>query len=518
MRSILMALGLVALLAGPSRAAAPSAPFLGSLHDHTADGGDDGKGSVADALRAARAAGFQFFGISPHNHMVSREHYASFAKQMRAAEEPGTFVPLAAFEWGAISKGGHVGVIGAEELITAEATDWNGFWGKAQSDRGEPFLVLNHPIWGRRYGGPPDEAKIARAPLMEVLGGPGEYEGADFAGRCEFSHREYALSLNAGWRCGVAYGEDNHTARWGRVNRTRMGVYADKLERAALAAAFRARRTFVTEDPAMRVWVESGAVPMGGEAATGGGPFTVTVEHASEAVAEVAVYVDPDGPGGRVADELERHAGGSFTTTVKASAAGACAFVVARDASGDLAWSSPIWFGRPTTVVPGVETVEKIDLNFAAPADLDRVQGFGRGTVKQIMTARRNGTIFRTVDELATVIPRELVDRVQAHVKVSSPEETVDALLEGLSGERSLVVTGARATSAHYQRERAEELLAIQLVALVKKGEAERARAVLALLDEGRAGLPEAKKNVWKRLNKRALEEGVAEKVAALAS
>lgn len=516
MRTILLALGLAASLAARVPAAPPPAVYFGSLHDHTAEGGDDGKGSLAEALAAARAAGFQFFGVSPHNHMISREHFARFCEAVRSAEVPGQFLPLAAFEWGAISKGGHVGVVGADELITAQPTDWDGFWQSAKADKGDPMLVLNHPVWGRRYGGPPDEERIRRAPLMEVLGGPGEYEGPDLAGRCEFSHREYALSLNAGWRCGVAYGEDNHTGTWGRVNRTRMGVYAASLSREALMQAFRARRTFVTEDPGMRVWIECGAVPMGGEAPLDSAPLSVFVVHASEAITDVAVYVDPDGPGGRVADEVERSSSGTFTVTVKPVAAGACAFVVARDASKDLAWSSPIWFGRPTAVRPAVDVIERIDLNFASPADLDRVQGFGRGTVKQIMTARRSGTIFHTVDELATVLPRELVDRVAAQVKISTPEETVSALYEGLSSERSLVVTGARANSAHYQRERAETLLAWQLLELAQAGHTDHAKSVLASLEGTRAGLSESVRNVWRIAKKLALDSGRAAAVAAL--
>lgn len=515
MRPVSLLLTLALALAASAPAAAQRAAYFGSLHDHTADGGDDGRGSVADALAAAKANGFHFFGISPHNHMISREHFARFRQQVAAADEPGTFVPFAGFEWGAISKGGHVGVVGSHELITAEATDWDGFWSSAEKDAGDPLLILNHPVWGRSYGGRASPERVPRARLMEVLGGPGEYEGEDFAGRCEFSHREWALSLNAGWRCGVAYGEDNHTAKWGRVNRTRMGVWADRLERAALWEGLRARRTFVTEDPRMTVWIQSGATPMGGDAAAGPAPLAVTVTHAGEAVTDVAVYLDPDGPGGRVADEVERQHTGAFETKLAPAAPGAYAFVVARDASGDLAWSSPIWFGHG--VAPAADgRPEVVDLNFASAADLDHVQGFGRGTVKKLMEARRAGTIFRTVADLASVLPRELVDRVAKQVRVSTPEETFAALLDGLGGEDSLVVTGARATAAHYQKERAERLLAMQVAELIKAGERARAKAVLGLLGEGRAGLAQSHKAVWQMLRKAALDEGFGPALAEL--
>src|SRR5688572_10357220 len=94
------------ILAAPVAAQDGLVPYLGTLHDHTAQAGDDGHGTVADALGALKGAGFHFVGISPHNHMISKEAYQGFVKEMAAANEPGKFVTFPAFEWGAISKGG----------------------------------------------------------------------------------------------------------------------------------------------------------------------------------------------------------------------------------------------------------------------------------------------------------------------------------------------------------------------------------------------------------------------------
>ena len=493
-------------ICSPAAAQGQLQAYYGTLHDHTAQAGDDGKGDVPQALAAVKGAGFQFSGISPHNHMISKEAYTAFAAQMAAADEPGKFVTFAAFEWGAISKGGHVGVVGAPELITAESTDWAGFW-RGVDAAPDALVVLNHPVWGHNYGGPPTEARLARARLMEVIGGPGEYAGDEYKGRGEFSHREYALSLNDGWRCGVVYGEDNHSGRWGHVNHSRTGVWASALTHEALMEALKARRTFATEDPGMSVWIESGATPMGGEAPAGGGPLTVKISHASERIEEVAVYVDPDGPGGQVALEVERFTSGQFTTQIKTTAPGGFAMVVARDTSGDLAWSSPIWFGTgaPRAAVAGGRAL--VDLNFASPADLDSVDGVGRGAVKAIQDARRGGLIFERPADLAKVpgLPADVVAKAVGQFKVSTPVETAQAICESLADEHSLVITAARQTVSHYQADRGVKLLALQLAPLAKAGDRASVQAALALL-AARPDCAAARADVLKQLKAAALD------------
>lgn len=490
-------------------------PYLGTLHDHTSQNGDDGKGNVADALTALKGAGFHFAGISPHNHMVSKESYKAFVGEMAAADEPGKFVSFAAFEWGAISKGGHVGVVGSPDMITAENTDWDGFW-RGVDARADALVVLNHPIWGHTYGGIPSESRLQRARLMEVLGGPGEYAGPDYQGRGEFSHREFTISLNDGWRCGVVFGEDNHSGRWGHVNRSRTGVWASALTREGLMEALKSRRTFVSEDPGMTVWIESGSTPMGGEAPAGGGALTVKVTHTGEAVTDVALYVDPDGPGGKVAEEVERFPSGTFTAQVKVTAPGAYAMIVARDASGDLAWSSPIWFGTGTPPRPGVGPQNLVDLNFASPAELDAVDGIGRGAVKALQEARRTGTLFETTAELSKVpgFPADLVAKVVHAFRISTPEQTAEAIAQSLLDEHSLVATAARQTAAHYQAERGVRLLALQVAKLVKASDRARVGKVMAILDASPDRAP-AKAEFLKILKDAALEGGWGEALEA---
>lgn len=504
------------ILAAPVCAQGPLTAYLGTLHDHTAQAGDDGHGTVADALTALKGAGFHFVGISPHNHMIAKEAYSAFVREMAAADEPGKFVTFPAFEWGAISKGGHVGVVSADAMIVAENTDWDGFW-RGVDREPRALVVLNHPVWGHGYGGAPSESRLQRARLMEVLGGPGEYAGEDYKGRGEFSHREFVITLNDGWRCGVVFGEDNHSGRWGRVNRSRTGVWASALSREGLMEALQARRTFVSEDPQMSVWIESGATPMGGEAPAGAGPLTVKVTHAGEAVSEVALYVDADGPGGQVAEEVERFTTGSFTTQVKATADGAFAMVVARDASGDLAWSSPIWFGTGTPPRPTAGPRPLVDLNFASPAELDAVDGVGRGAVKAIQEARRGGMVFEKPADLAKVpgIPADLVAKVVNQFTVSKAPQTAEAICQSLRDEHSLVATAARQTVAHYQAERAVRLLALQLAPLAKAGDRPTVANVLALL-EAKPDRARARDDLLKLLKASALEGGWAAQLEAV--
>lgn len=524
--SWILALVLTVAPATPVSAQEGLTAYLGSLHDHTAEGGDDGKGDVAQALAAARKNGFQFFGLSPHNHMIHPSTYQALRSAVAKATEPGTFIPLEACEWGIISKGGHVGVVGAPELTTAEATDWEGFYGSLAGAATPPVVVLNHPKWAREFGGQPDEARMKVVHLMEMLGGPGHADVAEMPTRSEFYHDEFIQVLNQGWRCGVAYGEDDHTGSWGQVTRARMGAWAPELTREAVLESLAARRTFVTEDPGLSIWIAvkgsgEAATPMGSVVPGRTGRLEAKAVHTGGEAVELAVFFDRDGPGGETVEESAPIAGATHSQDLEATSAAAYVFVVARDASGDLCWSSPIWLEEPERFMPppagDFGTTYEADLNFSSQTGLMRVEGLGKGTAKRIEEARKNGTLFLSVEELRTVegITPEIYEKLAPHLKVTTVEETISYVARLDRQSTSFVLVGKTRERLGEKRERALQLTATQLLLLIGGPEGERRDRLRASVASGKELQPASWQEISRRLLFLAQGAGEAERVKA---
>jgi hypothetical protein len=509
---VLGCLSLFAMWAAIPAQAAPLKVYFGTLHDHSSEGGDDGKGSVQDALKAARDQGYDFFALSPHNHMISDDTYRSLGQQMDEANKPGQFVTFRAMEWGVISKGGHIGIVSAAAVPRVTSTAWAQLWDAMEKDSGNPLVILNHPVWAKEFGGAPDATRDTRATLMEVLGGPSEYKGPAQQARCDFFHTDYCRALNQGWHLGVALGEDDHTGHWGQVSRSRMGVWAEELSREGLMKAFRSRSTFVTEDAHMTIRIEAGGVPMGGEAPFGPAELKYEVTHSGEKVPDVAVFMDKDGPGGDTAKEVARLHETAGTVSLKPEAPGACAFVVARDSSGDLVWSSPIWFGRSDKYLPpfGGHRGERahvrnvpVDLNFAPVSALTAGLEIGRKVGGMIRDARHRGVVFYDVEDLKHLdgMTPEIFEKLAPGAVISGRAKTLEALMFALEQEDSLVVVGDRFDEFHYQQVRAETLLAHQLGALLDAGQAAEAQATVHLLLHLGPRAHDSIKNVMRAVN-----------------
>ncbi len=497
--ALALALGSGLATAGALRAQETLRVFLGSLHDHSAEGGDDGTGEMAAALAAARQQGFDFFALTPHDHMVQEATYRDLVAKVQAATEPGKFVAFAGIEWGVIKKGGHVGLLGATAKCPAESTDWEGMWDFVARDPGEPLVVLNHPKWNRTFGGRPDQARDQAAALVEVLGGPSKADRFGKVLRPDNHHDSYLAMLDQGWRVGVAYGQDDHTGHWGDITRARMGVWANALEPSALLDGFRKHRTFATEDPGMRIWIQAGAVPMGGTAPVAETRLRVAVRHRDEAVSEVAVFFDADGPGGAPAEELAHQPGearkgpdgfvAEATYPLLPRSPGAYALAVARDQSGDLVWSSPIWFGESGRWLdpPGGKRTGATDLNFASYDEIEAVPGIGRGLAKRIMETRAKGHLFLSVGEMAAVTGVDPVrlPEIEAALAVTTPEATAELVLEADKGLRSIVATGFRARDLERAARRSQRLLVGQVLAELSSGRFETACAAWQRLAAG---------------------------------
>lgn len=470
-------------------------PYLGSLHDHTAEGGDDGAGTVAEALARARAAGFDFFALTPHNHMIDDATYASLRAQTAAATEPGAFVALAGFEWGTISKGGHAGVIGAERLCHAKGGEWERFWSEVDRDPGDPLVVLNHAVWNRGFGGAPTPSRDRRAALIEVLGGPGHpAEDADGHEEPDVFFEDALTLLGQGWRGGVAYGEDDHSGRFGSISQARMGVWAEALTPEALMAALRAGRTFATLDHRLSVWMEAG-VPMGGEAPLGPTVVRALAACLGGGVDEMVLLYDADGPGGERAAEVRRISGARLELPLRPDSPGAFALVMARSRSGAVAWSSPVFFGAAEAYLPPPSRQGRAegpaDLNFASKAGLKRVDGIGKGTANRIARARNEGAVFLRVRDLEAVegFDPERVRKLAPGLYVGPLPETTHRLQRTLEAGQAFYLEPGTRRHLAWVRARGVRVFAAQAAVLLGAGKAGRVCGELRRLERaGEAG------------------------------
>ena len=72
--------------------------YFGELHAHCTY--SDGMGTPAGAYWSGRAAGLDFFTLTDHHNMIAPWEWAATVAAADAADEPGTFVALAGYEFG----------------------------------------------------------------------------------------------------------------------------------------------------------------------------------------------------------------------------------------------------------------------------------------------------------------------------------------------------------------------------------------------------------------------------------
>jgi hypothetical protein len=219
--------------------------FRGEVHSHTAD--SDGSGAPADAYAYARDVGkVDYFAVTDHSHYLTPELYAAQIRVADGFDEPGRFAALYGWEmtWNnGCGYWGHMNVLNTRELVNdihniglPDLYSWLG---------SEPSAVamFNHPglPWGNfdEYAWKTPEADRAVC-LSEIRGM--NYD------------REYSDMLAAGWHASPVSNEDNHNPFWTTSTDLDGCVLAPALTRQNVIDAFRARRTYTTSDPTMKVF------------------------------------------------------------------------------------------------------------------------------------------------------------------------------------------------------------------------------------------------------------------------
>lgn len=346
-------------------------PYFGITHTHTAEFGDDGQGTQAEAYAFARdRANLDFLGISAHSHMINDQGYEAMKGVAKAHTVDGKFVAILAQEWSSISKGGHINIFEANERCPLGNGAWTDFYERWLPNHQEVgWIQFNHPHPSNplEFGGvkfsPTDDARSSlvaneKVSAMALLNGPGKYDRPDMKGEPDAWDRgqnrlnyeiEYMEFLNRGWRIGAVGDQDNHVKNWGLAVPTRTGVWAKNLSKAGLLDAFRNRRTYAAFDTNVRLWFSINGKDMGSEIA-GGSELAVRVaaSDADDAMKRIELYGDVDGVGGEPAKLLGKQEVGKKTALWKinlpATAGDSYYFAkVVYDDQKAWAWSSPIW-------------------------------------------------------------------------------------------------------------------------------------------------------------------------------
>ena len=345
----------------PSSAAAPLGPALdglpvawGSLHSHSFY--SDGSGPPALAFGVARANGMNFMAVSDHSHWFVADEWQTLRQAATAANRPGEFLALAAFEW-THREQGHANVfhtsdyVSRDEAAGATLADFYG-WLAARPDARATF---NHPFAGQFNN-------LAYVPSlhphfvgMEVGNGSGSQQT-----RYENS---YWQALRNGWRIGAMGNLDTETPNWGDDGQLRTGVLLPALGQGDLWAAIEARRTFATEDRNLALAMRAGDVWMGGAMAAGTQRIALWFRDGDGEPMQLQLLRD----GVIVAEQSVNAAPAPQRVEVTVDALSGDIFVArAVQSDGQMAWSSPLWVtGTATPQPPQLSEV------LSAPRDVD---------------------------------------------------------------------------------------------------------------------------------------------------
>ena len=219
--------------------------YRGQVHSHTAD--SDGSGTPADAYAYARDVGkVDFFAVTDHSHYITRDIYSDLVSTADKFDEPGKFAALYGWEmtWNNGSGyWGHLNVLNTPEIVrdiyTCSLPDLYAWLGEHPSAVG----MFNHPgyPWGDfdEYSHRTPQADNSVC-LAEIRG--------------PFYDREYAHMLSMGWHASAVSNEDNHNPNWTTASQSDGYVLAPALTRQNVIDAFRARRTYMTTDPTMKIF------------------------------------------------------------------------------------------------------------------------------------------------------------------------------------------------------------------------------------------------------------------------
>lgn len=397
----------------PATAAAGQRIFFGSLHSHTRY--SDGSGTPADAFTRARDQGrMDFLAVTEHNHSAAENSIgsgdprrdgiliatqpdlyngtnpASLVSAARSFTVDDSFVAIAGQEFSTISSGNHVNVFDIGRVIDVANGDYAALYDNwlpqnPDSLNEPPLIQFNHPNYRAdlEYQSTPDNQRFndyglddynrdfgelvrrteRYASLIEIVSGPALKDGENLPITSGNRHeKDYWFYLNQGFRLAPTANQDNHYLTWGTITRARTAVLADRLTKADILRALKARRVYATEDDNLQVRFNVNGQPMGSLIRTPQ-PLDLNIE---------VELSDPDEPGAQYRVELYRdEVGGPLIDRAveesRLEGDGRISFSgqrfesatlfyfikvsqVGSDGREEFAWTAPVWIelGEPT--------------------------------------------------------------------------------------------------------------------------------------------------------------------------
>jgi hypothetical protein len=330
--------------------------YFGNLHSHTSY--SDGTGTPATGYKLAKEAGLDFLAITEHNHrkaeMGAKERRdgkliatspALYQDVIRAAQtvtENDRFVALYGQEFSTISEGNHVNVFDVDAVIDDNQVRNGDFrtlyqqWLPAHRDStGQiPILQFNHPDltsdlreakgnaqqdkgreddygydeYGRNFKSLRAGASAVR--LIEIVSGPAMKKSpVDKITSAHRHEQDYLGYLAWGFHLAPTANQDNHyLGQLGSSSPARTAVLANRLTRADLLEALRARRCYATEDSDLQIRFTVNGQPMGSILSLSAGNLDIRVEVAdpSEPRASYTIELYSGKTDGQKATVIER--------------------------------------------------------------------------------------------------------------------------------------------------------------------------------------------------------------------
>jgi hypothetical protein len=324
--------------------------LFGDVHQHSAH--SDGIG-VADEpyLRARYVYGDDFCALTDHESFLGKRigpgEWAYLQSVAERHDAPGQFATNVAYEWtGRMHPGpGHkvVYLPGTGRPIVSRDDVPEGKDAVAAVKALGGFAVPHHVGWtGADEAGHDPEGQ----PVWEICSCHGCYESFahELGQRGDLRDQMVDAVLRRGLRFGFIACSDGHGLLWHHgVARKRdpfrtglTAVQARERTRAAILEAIRERRCYATSGTPILLDLRAGDAPMGSELRIDGPVRVTATAHGTAPITRLEL-VGPAGPIAAAAGEGDR-------ARLEADASAPFVYARVRQADGEMAWSSPIFW------------------------------------------------------------------------------------------------------------------------------------------------------------------------------
>lgn len=345
--------------------------YFGNLHAHSAysDGNkanDPNYNNVENSFRFARdSGGLDWLLMADHNHnsagMTLSEFNAGVTETNTVNNESSNFTAIYGSEWGTISTGGHV-IFASDQLVGWETGNYDVF--VAKGDYTGLFSYLNtvggfaelcHPSsnhFDNIFNSPYNAAWDNVISMVAIRSGPAFATETDFSNPSNTSYLSYYYNLLLkGYHVGPAGDQDTHYDNWGLANEQRTAVLATENTPAAIREALKAGRVYAVQD--RNVFINYEASYQGQsyqmassiQASVGSNvslQATIT-DSDNETISSVELWGGQIG--GSNVSLIQSSSGNQLSYAFSPTNVGQTDFflVIAIQADGQRAWSSPIW-------------------------------------------------------------------------------------------------------------------------------------------------------------------------------